>query len=78
MESIVLHHFTLTREFVNFNNNARNSINVTKTLASKHQKSLASRYYSLIKLNASEPIVVLAPPPNTKLLLIISNIVGDP
>jgi hypothetical protein len=29
---------------VNFNNNAKNSINVTKTLATKHQKSLASRY----------------------------------
>lgn len=31
------------REFINYNQNARNSINVTKTLALKHQKNLASR-----------------------------------
>jgi hypothetical protein len=35
--------FFILREFVNYNNNARNSINVTKTLALKHQKNLASR-----------------------------------
>ena len=37
-------HIFFTREFVNYNQNARNSINVTKTLATKHQKNLASRY----------------------------------
>ncbi len=30
-------------EFVKYNNNARNSINVTKTLANKHQKNFATR-----------------------------------
>jgi hypothetical protein len=38
-----------SREFVNYNNNARNSINVTKTLATKHQKNFASRYPFLNK-----------------------------
>jgi hypothetical protein len=36
--------FFFIREFVNYNQNVRNSINVTKTLATKHQKNLASRY----------------------------------
>jgi hypothetical protein len=35
--------FFLFREFTNYSQNAKNSINIVKTLALKHQKNLASR-----------------------------------
>jgi hypothetical protein len=39
------------REFVNYNQNSRNSINVTRTLSLKHQKNLASRWEKLVLIS---------------------------